>query len=197
MPFLIIIFIMIHSMLSSSILRIIYVIIKGGPDYTVFIFFIVFAFLVKFPIYGVHMWLPKAHVEAPVSGSIVLAGVLLKLGGYGMLRVSFFSVPSTLFNRLTVLTLLGGVILGIICMTHRDIKVVIAYSSVVHMSLIIVGIFSMNSWGLEGGLIIIVSHGICSSGMFIVANVIYERSHSRRYFFNGGGLSVSSFLSKI
>ena len=103
------------------------------------------AFLVKFPIYLVHQWLPKAHVEAPVGGSIILAGILLKLGGYGIIRLGYLFIPSTILSLIIRISLLGGGILGIVCLIIRDIKVIIAYSSVVHIALIIVGVLSLYS----------------------------------------------------
>jgi len=149
----------------------------------------VLAFLVKFPIYLVHLWLPKAHVEAPVRGSIILAGVLLKLGGYGILRLVRITRLNNFISQIFSLTLVGGGILRILCVVQRDIKVVIAYSSVVHISLVIVGVLSLTKWGFEGTIIIMLAHGICSSGIFAAANIIYERSHSRSFFFNQGLLN--------
>jgi len=148
--------------------------------------FIMLAFLVKFPIYYFHMWLPKAHVEAPVSGSILLAGVLLKLGGYGLIRISLFFRSTPIFKFVLSISLIGSALLRFICLTQRDLKVLIAYSSVVHIGLVIIGFLSLYIMGIEGGLIIIVAHGFCSSAIFAGANIIYERSHSRRFILNSG-----------
>merc|ERR1712055_667358 len=105
-------------------------------------FITILAFVVKFPIYFVHLWLPKAHVEAPVAGSIVLAGVLLKLGGYGIIRLSAFFLHNPLIFSVGVLTMWGGGVLGALCLRIRDIKVIIAYSSVVHIRLVFIGVIS-------------------------------------------------------
>ena len=151
-------------------------------------FSIIIAFLVKIPIYFVHLWLPKAHVEAPVSGSIILAGIILKLGGYGLLRLIIFLQEINLkLNYIwIVIRLLGGIYISLKCFCQVDIKSLIAYSSVAHMSLVISGIIVINYWGFIGSYILIIGHGLCSSGIFCLANISYERLHSRRLYINKG-----------
>ena len=158
-------------------------------------FITILAFVVKFPIYFVHLWLPKAHVEAPVAGSIILAGILLKLGGYGIIRLSAFFLHNPLIFSVGILTIWGGGILGALCLRIRDIKVIIAYSSVVHISLVFIGVIRYFSWGLNGAMVIIVAHGLCSSGIFAWANIVYERRHSRRLTLNKGLLTISPSFS--
>ena len=147
---------------------------------------LILTFLVKFPIFFLHSWLPKAHVEAPVSGSILLAGIILKLGGYGFIRLLFLLQKNSFFEIIICVRLIGGRVLSILCLAQRDIKVVIAYSSVVHIAIVIVSVISTFFIGFDGALIIILGHGLVSSGIFRGANIIYERSHSRRYLLNSG-----------
>lgn len=154
--------------------------------------FINFVFLVKIPMYFVHLWLPKAHVEAPVAGSIILAGVILKLGGYGMMRMlNIFLYINNSFNYIIItISLLGGVIVSLICLRQSDIKSLIAYSSVAHIGLVLGGIITLNSWGLYGRLSIILAHGLCSSGLFCLANICYERLGSRSLYLNKGIINL-------
>nr|WNH20772.1 NADH dehydrogenase subunit 4 [Malacanthus brevirostris] len=139
------------------------------------------AFLVKMPLYGVHLWLPKAHVEAPVAGSMVLAAVLLKLGGYGMMRMLTVLEPLTkeLSYPFIILALWGVIMTGSICLRQTDLKSLIAYSSVSHMGLVVGGILIQTPWGFTGALILMIAHGLTSSALFCLANTNYERTHSR------------------
>nr|BDA81359.1 NADH dehydrogenase subunit 4 [Rhinogobius yaima]BDA81372.1 NADH dehydrogenase subunit 4 [Rhinogobius yaima] len=139
------------------------------------------AFLVKMPLYGMHLWLPKAHVEAPIAGSMVLAAVLLKLGGYGMMRVMILLEPLTkeLSYPFIVLALWGVIMTGSICLRQTDLKSLIAYSSVGHMGLVAGGILIQTPWGFTGALILMIAHGLTSSALFCLANTNYERTHTR------------------
>nr|WNH20746.1 NADH dehydrogenase subunit 4 [Moolgarda engeli]WNH21357.1 NADH dehydrogenase subunit 4 [Moolgarda engeli] len=139
------------------------------------------AFLVKMPLYGAHLWLPKAHVEAPIAGSMILAAVLLKLGGYGMMRIMMILQPITkeLSYPFIILALWGIIMTGSICLRQTDLKSLIAYSSVGHMGLVAAGILIQTPWGFAGALILMIAHGLTSSALFCLANTNYERTHSR------------------
>nr|YP_009143963.1 NADH dehydrogenase subunit 4 [Siniperca knerii x Siniperca chuatsi]AIS35658.1 NADH dehydrogenase subunit 4 [Siniperca knerii x Siniperca chuatsi] len=139
------------------------------------------AFLVKMPLYGVHLCLPKAHVEAPVAGSMILAAVLLKLGGYGMMRMMVMLEPLTkeLSYPFLIFALWGVIMTGSICLRQTDLKSLIAYSSVSHMGLVVGGILIQTPWGFTGALILMIAHGLTSSALFCLANTNYERTHSR------------------
>lgn len=157
----------------------------------------IIGFLVKLPIFSTHLWLPKAHVEAPIAGSIVLAAILLKLGGYGLARISILFnniiiISSTILIRISII---GAIITRLICIRQPDLKSLIAYSSVGHIGLMLTGIISNSSWGITGRLIIIVAHGLRSSALFIIANLSYEITHTRRIFLTKGLITINPIIT--
>lgn len=155
------------------------------------------AFYIKLPIFIFHVWLPKAHVEAPVYGSIILAGVLLKIGGYGLIRFFILFLRRSLkFNYLILrLRIVGGVVVGILRLIQVDLKRLVAYSSVVHMNVILCAFLTIFRLGYIRGYIIIISHGLCSSGLFYIVNLYYIRSGSRLLILNKGMLRIIPVFS--
>ncbi|KEG19663.1 NADH-quinone oxidoreductase subunit M [Bartonella bacilliformis] len=147
------------------------------------------SFSVKMPMWPVHTWLPDAHVEAPTAGSVILAGVLLKLGGYGFLRFSLpmFPVASADFSPFVlVLSLIAIIYTSLVALVQNDMKKLIAYSSVAHMGYVTMGIFSANEQGIQGAIYQMLSHGIVSAALFLCVGVIYDRLHTREISAFGG-----------
>nr|AND96460.1 NADH deshydrogenase subunit 4 [Onthophagus obscurior] len=155
------------------------------------------AFFVKMPMFMVHLWLPKAHVEAPVSGSMILAGIMLKLGGYGLMRLMliFLEIGMKINIIFILISLYGGLLVSLICVRQIDIKSLIAYSSVAHMGLVLGGIMTMTYWGMCGSLVMMLAHGLCSSGLFCLANINYERFSSRSMYLNKGMINLIPSMS--
>nr|YP_002290840.1 NADH dehydrogenase subunit 4 [Ophiophagus hannah]ACF94345.1 NADH dehydrogenase subunit 4 [Ophiophagus hannah] len=139
------------------------------------------AFLAKMPIYGLHLWLPKAHVEAPIAGSMILAAILLKLGGYGIIRMSqtLPTLKTDMFMPFIVLSLWGATLASLTCLQQTDLKSLIAYSSISHMGLVIAAISIQTQWGLTGAMAMMIAHGFTSSALFCLANTTYERTQTR------------------
>ena len=151
------------------------------------------SFAVKMPMWPVHTWLPDAHVQAPTAGSVILAGVLLKMGGYGFLRFSLPMFPEASANFIPLvfgLSMVAVVYTSLVALVQQDMKKLIAYSSVAHMAIVTVGLFTFNQQGIEGAIIVMLSHGLVSGALFLCVGVIYDRLHTReisRY----GGISVN------
>ena len=147
------------------------------------------SFAVKVPMWPVHTWLPDAHVEAPTAGSVILAGVLLKMGGYGMLRFSIPMLPLATvdFTPLVyTLSIIAVIYTSLVALAQEDMKKLIAYSSVAHMAFVTIGSFTLNVQGIEGAMYVMLSHGVVSAALFLIVGVVYDRIHSREISVYGG-----------
>ncbi|WP_121117959.1 NADH-quinone oxidoreductase subunit M [Croceibacterium ferulae] len=159
-------------------------------DAQVWLFLAFFAsFAVKMPMWPVHTWLPDAHVQAPTAGSVILAGVLLKMGGYGFIRFSLPMFPEAsadLAWLIWTLSMIAVVVTSLIALVQHDMKKLIAYSSVAHMAIVTIGLFAFNVQGLEGAMMVMLGHGLVSGALFLCVGVIYDRLHTREISRYGG-----------
>ena len=161
----------------------------GGTTQTLLFFAFLAAFAVKVPMWPVHTWLPDVHVEAPTGGSAVLAAIMLKLGAYGFLRFSMPIAPDASREwawLMIALSLIAVVYVGLVAMVQRDMKKLVAYSSVAHMGFVTLGFFVFSDLGVAGGLVQMIAHGFVSGAMFLVIGVLYDRVHSREISSYGG-----------
>jgi NADH-quinone oxidoreductase subunit M len=147
------------------------------------------SFAVKMPMWPVHTWLPDAHVEAPTAGSVILAGILLKMGGYGFIRFSLPMFPDASHDfapLIYALSIIAIIYTSLVALMQEDMKKLIAYSSVAHMGFVTMGLFSMTAQGIEGAMFLMVSHGLVSGALFLCVGVVYDRMHTRQIAAYGG-----------
>ena len=153
------------------------------PDLQFWVFLAFFlGFAIKVPMFPFHTWLPDAHVEAPTAGSVILAGVLLKMGTYGFIRFSLPLLPQATLDAvpwMVTLAIIGIVYAGLVTLVQKDMKKLIAYSSVSHLGFVMLGMFALNPLGLEGSVLQMVNHGLSTGGLFLIVGLIYERRHTK------------------
>jgi NADH-quinone oxidoreductase subunit M len=180
----------------------------AGAQLLLFLAFAI-AFAIKVPVFPLHTWLPDAHVEAPTAGSVILAGVLLKMGAYGFLRFNLPLFPQASIQAapvMAVLAIIGILYGGAVAFAQKDIKKLVAYSSVAHLGFVMLGIFALNPEGLSGGILQMLNHGISTGALFLLVGMIYERRHTREMSEYGGlwkampifgGISLVVMLSSV
>jgi NADH-quinone oxidoreductase subunit M len=164
--------------------------------------FLAFAasFAIKVPIFPLHTWLPDAHTEAPTGGSVILAGILLKLGTYGFLRFGLYLFPRAVVSLAPLFLTLGviGILYGaVVAIVQRDLKRLVAYSSVAHLGFIVIGIFGLSTQGLEGGVLQMVNHGLSTGALFLLVGMLYERRHTRQISELGGIQKVAPVFAGV
>ncbi len=175
---------------------------NGLPYYTQLWLFLAFglAFAIKVPIFPLHTWLPDAHVESPTAGSVILAGVLLKMGTYGFLRFNLSMFPQVAIQAapwISILAIIGILYGALVAYAQQDVKKLVAYSSVSHLGFVMLGLFALNPLGIEGSILQMVNHGLSTGALFLVVGMIYERRHTRNLDEFGGLWKVMPILGTI
>jgi NADH-quinone oxidoreductase subunit M len=180
--------------LSSGAIR-----LSGLHEFWLFMAFLI-AFAIKVPMFPFHTWLPDAHVEAPTAGSVILAGVLLKMGTYGLLRFCIPLFPAAAISAapyISILAIIGIIYGALVAMVQPDLKKLVAYSSVSHMGLVVLGIFAFTTQGLQGSTVQMLNHGLSTGALFLLVGMIYERRHSRMISDFGGLAHVNPVLASV